>query len=37
MEDNLNKPEPVYAHYSGGELYKMEALIQPARMAGKQL
>lgn len=30
MADNPNKPEPVYASYSGGDEYKLEALIQPA-------
>ena len=30
MEESPNKPQPVYAQYSDGENYKLEALIQPA-------
>ena len=30
--DGSNKPQPVYAQYSDGDSYKLEALIQPAMM-----
>lgn len=30
MEDSPNRPQPVYAQYSDGAEYKLEALIQPA-------
>jgi hypothetical protein len=30
MQDTPSKPEPVYAHYSDQDTYKLEALIQPA-------
>jgi hypothetical protein len=30
MEEHPNRPEPVYAQYSDGESYQLEALIQPA-------
>jgi hypothetical protein len=28
--ESPSKPQPVYAQYSDGDTYKMEALIQPA-------
>lgn len=30
MEEHPNRPQPVYAQYSDGEAYQLEALIQPA-------
>ena len=36
MENSPHKPQPVYAQYSGGDEYKMEALIQPAVMLNKR-
>lgn len=30
--EGSNKPQPVYAQYSDGDSYKLEALIQPAMM-----
>lgn len=30
VEEHPNKPQPVYAQYSDGDTYQLEALIQPA-------